>query len=296
MRFGCIVFCLILLGCASIKKSDLPAKSNRYIDSLQVKLAYDVCLVRIDIFRQFKTIQVSDYDNQGNVIIKKKRVPMPYHYLGVDLGNGLFLDAHLNLTLNLIELIDLEDTEEFQIVKSSNRLFASNITYTKRGQDIIISHGKLFGSDIKIKLNDNGGAIFSTSPPSSDQVIQIDSDKMVYDPGGVFADWRRSEIVKTSYGAKIPGFWHDEEIVLKNGRLELPSSLSIEKADDHLLIDYKAFFYGKRFTMWRSDKRIAIIDEDGRGVKIDIASKLIKVDYARMFGSTDHEFQIVRRK
>lgn len=127
-------------------------------------------------------------------------------------------------------------------------------------------------------------------------MIQIDSDKMVYDPGGVFADWRRSEIVKTNYGAKIPGFWHDEEIVLKNGRLELPSSLSIEEADDHLLIDYKAFFYGKCFTMWRSDKRIAIIDEDGRGVKIDIASKLIKVDYAGLFGSTDHEFQIMRRK
>lgn len=152
------------------------------------------------------------------------------------------------------------NAEEFQIVKSSSRLFASKTTYTKRGQNIMISHGKFFGSDIKIKLNDNGGAIFFTSPLSSDQVIQIDSDKMVYDPGGVFADWRRSEIVKTNYGAKIPGFWHDEEIILKNGRLELTSSLSIEEADDHLLIDDKAFFYGKCFTMWRSDKRITIID------------------------------------
>ena len=42
-------------------------------------------------------------------------VDADYHYLGVYLGNGLFLDANKNLSINLVKLLGLDKENYFKI-------------------------------------------------------------------------------------------------------------------------------------------------------------------------------------
>ncbi len=129
MKRGSYLFCLLCLwsACTSLNKAVVSNSDKREgLQKLHLSAGYDVYQLRVDLIRQV----TSNYAGNNNY----QTSPIPYHYLGVNLGNGLFYDANHNLTLNLNQLPELRHLQDFIIVKKERGSWNLPETYRKQEQ------------------------------------------------------------------------------------------------------------------------------------------------------------------
>lgn len=272
-----IVFTTV--GCATLNREDIPRPDElQELEPLKAEPAYDVYLLRIDLMRQYTEYVTTTTDSQGRIVQQRHITPVPYHYIGVDLGNGIFLDANMNLSLNLIELMKLRNRKSFRFVFKSDSAFGEKRTISRQGDHVVIDYGGLFSSKTDIDLRPNG-ATFRGGVLSSDQDINVLEDRIVYDPHSIFGSWRETGIIKTESGARIPGFWHDTEIELHNGVVQLGSGLTIEGGQKEIIFRFSRWFFSdKVYRYLRSDKRIMFFNDDLHGVQIDFLPDRIRIN------------------
>lgn len=92
-------------------------------DSLIIQPDMELYDFRIDIIRQKYDEQVNDSTTETKEV--------PYHYLGFNLGNGLFYDLNDNLSLRVDYLLNINTHGDFKIEKlysksKLNRIFSSH--------------------------------------------------------------------------------------------------------------------------------------------------------------------------
>jgi hypothetical protein len=156
MKRHFIIFFIILLlaGCATHAThnvANIPAESEQIsLEPLQVEIDYEAYLLRIDLIRQTTTEEYTTTDWEGNTVTQTEEVDVPYHYLGVDLGNGLFLDAHNNLSFNILKLLGIDREDDFRIVRGG-------IVWEKTGNIFRLIYGNTV--DTEITLQDTGATI-----------------------------------------------------------------------------------------------------------------------------------------
>ncbi|TAL35330.1 MAG: hypothetical protein EPN93_10590 [Spirochaetes bacterium] len=285
MRKALILFfaaLLIVSGCATLSKSDIPAPADLVkLEPQKIDIAYDVMLLRVDLQRQFTshTRTVSSTDSKGQTTTRTEtyQVPVPYHYLGVDMGNGLFLDANMNLSLNLFQLLGIRKDQDFTIVRKGRGFFSSDTKFIKEGSKLTIDFGGLFSSKTEIEMKDNN-ARFKGGILSSDQDITVENDRITYDPHGMFEGWSKSQIVNVGSGASIPGFWKDTMINKnKDGSINLGEALVVRHEGNKVVFKYAGWFGTEHvFTMVRTNNKIVYYDDNMNGVMIEIASDRVK--------------------
>ena len=145
-RYFIIFFIIILLaGCATHQVAYIPEESDQIsLEPLQVEIDYEVYLLRIDLIRQTTKEEYTTTDWEGNTVEETEIVDTPYHYLGVDLGNGLFLDSHNNLSINILKLLGIDREDDFKIVRGG-------IVYEKTGNIFRRIYGNSINTEITLQ-------------------------------------------------------------------------------------------------------------------------------------------------
>lgn len=100
MNFGCST---------SLKISEIKELSKTKFDSLSIKPDIELYDFRIDIIRQTTEEQVNDSTTETEDV--------PYHFLGFNLGNGLFYDLNDNLSLRIDYLLNIDTKKDFKVEK-----------------------------------------------------------------------------------------------------------------------------------------------------------------------------------
>ena len=282
-RYFIIFFIILLLaGCATHKVSYIPAESEQIsLEPLQVEIDHEAYLLRIDLIRQTTTEEYTTTDSQGNTVTQTETVNVPYHYLGVDLGNGLFLDAHNNLSFNILKLLGIDREDDFKIVKNG-------IIYEKTGNIFRLKYGNAINTEITLK--DTGATITKTGGVIKAKANQLDiivfNDEIVYEPHGVLGALMKTKIIKTPEGAVVPFIGKDREITLNaNGSIQLSEGLVIKPTGKSLFFDLTGrfgadriyFFKHRTYFLKRSKNSLVYYDENLNGITIDISENAVTV-------------------
>lgn len=288
-----LVFSLLLIvlsGCATLGLSDIPQQSDLLeLKAPEISIGFDIYLLRIDLNRQHTTQMSTSPESDGRMSPQTTTAPVPYHYLGVNLGNGVFLDANMNLSLNLLELLDIDKDDSFKIVEKGKGWFGRDTTWIKEGNEVSIDYGGLLMRKRSITIRENG-VVFKRGLIAGEQEILVEPSRITFDPHGILGEWSKSHIEATPTGAMIPGFWRDTPIstVRKDGSIALGNNLSLRLEEKALRFSYSGWFGADtNYTLCRSKNRVIYIDEKNRGLLIDIMEGRVLVRYAMGGISTD---------
>ncbi len=279
---ACLLVAVTLNRCATIDVKDLPSATEAVaFEPQKIEISYDVTLLRIDLQRQYttqsQTVTTTDAQGKTQTTVKQVQVPVPYHYLGVDMGNGIFLDANQNLSLILPKVIGLNANQNFTIKQHDRGVFSADTTFTKKGNQLTIDHGGLFSSPTEIEFSAQG-AHFKGGILSSDQDIIVEKNRITYDPHGIFEEWSKSYITSSGSSAQIPGFWKDTAINKnKDGSINLGESLVVRHEGKRIVFRYAGWFGSEhKYAMVRSKNKIVYYDEDMDGVMIEITGQGVR--------------------
>lgn len=111
MKINRIIFILTLLSlssCATLNIQEIRNLERSPFEPLQLQPGSEVNHLRIDLIRQ-TTSEQEPFDSTSS--IKES----PYHYLGFELGNGLFIDLNGNLCLKVSYLLGFSTDSDFEI-------------------------------------------------------------------------------------------------------------------------------------------------------------------------------------
>jgi hypothetical protein len=286
IRIFTLLITLAFSYCATLDVKDIPSSAETIaFEPQKIEIGYDVTLLRIDLQRQYttqsQTVTTTDAQGKTHTTVKQVQVAVPYHYLGVDMGNGIFLDANMNLSLSLHKLLGLRNDQNFTIVRHGRGLFSADATFSKRGNQLTIDYGGLFSSPTEIEFTTQG-AHFKGGILSADQDIIVEKNRITYDPHGLFDGWSKSYITAVGSSAQIPGFWKDTAINKnKDGSINLGESLVVRHEGKRIIFRYAGWFGSEHiYTMVRSQNRIVYYDENMNGVLIELTDKGAKTKTA----------------
>ncbi len=272
-----VLILFLVCGCATISAEDIPTLAERQdFEPLKIELAYELYGLRIDVRRQTTTTTTTTTDSKGNTVTQTQTVNVPYHYIGVDLGNGLFLDANGNLSLNILSLLGKSNRDDFAITQKSTGLLSRDIVYEKNSDLAIVKRGGLAGTT-EITVHQDG-ATFHGGFLKSEQDIIVKEDEIIYDPHGIFGSWSIARVEKTPDGARVPNFWKDGEIIFNSStEVELSTGLVLSNSGTSLELIFSGLFGMKSvFTMVRSGGKIAFFNEaQNHGFVVEISDNQI---------------------
>lgn len=278
-------------ACTSLAPSDIPPESERLpFGEFAVTPAFDPFFLRLDLVRQVQTYTTTRVTSEGFVISETRTESAPYHYIGVDLGAGLFLDARQNLAIDLWRLMELNRYARVRVVERSGGWLSSDRIYERNGDAITVKSGGLFGSDTRITLSADGARI-AGGFLTSDQDVKLDADRVSYDPHGWFGAWSVMEITRTGpHGANLPSGSvsgsADELTISRVGKLQRFAD-RIELRRDHGL-----FNAGDVLTLARTENRLVVADRDLHGFKVEFFGRRVLVTAAGGLGAVSREFEV----
>jgi hypothetical protein len=292
---------LLLAGCVTQVphiEVNIPAESEQIsLEPLQVKIDYEAYLLRIDLIRQSTKEEYTTTDWEGKTVTEKRDVTVPYNYLGVDLGNGLFLDAHNNLSISILKLLGIDREDDFKIV-------SGDAIYEKTGNIFKSTYGNTISSEIT--LNDTGativvpGGVIEAKANTRD--IIVFNDEITYKSRGALGDLFKTRIMKIPGGAVIPSIGKDREITLDaDGSIDLRGGLLIKPTGKSLYFDLTGgfgtnrfyFFKHRTYFLKRSKNKLVYYGENLNGITIDISENAVTVTRGR--AKKVYEYEIIRR-
>ncbi|MEQ9366823.1 MAG: hypothetical protein RIF32_21465, partial [Leptospirales bacterium] len=263
-----VIFCFLALGshcAASLDVQDLPPAEQRVeLEALRVEPAYDVYALRVDLFRRTSRVVVQNADGSMGT----REQPLPYHYVGASLGNGLFLDANMNLSLDIVRLAGLEASRGFRIETTTGGVMARSTTIARSGDEAVVSRAGFFAGDSKATFHP-GGVSLQGGWLSGRQEITVADHEIVYDPFGVFGNWSQTRVRRVENGVEIPGLWSGSRVLLLNDEVRFGGNLSIQYEGRQLRLVFSGLFGDRGKTLTRSRNRLAFFDDNLRGFTVD---------------------------
>ncbi|MCB1137468.1 MAG: hypothetical protein KDK23_01885 [Leptospiraceae bacterium] len=173
------------LSCATLDVERLPQDSERkQLEPLELRAGIEPYFRRVDIIRQQDCTTTTTVNADGTVSTRTQCTPRPYYPLGVYMGNGLFLDAVGNLSVDLVTYIGLDDQNDFTISQTYESILGdSTHTMVRSGDTLTVTIPGLFSdSTIVYKFTRNG-------------VLLDDGSRLVTDANGA----RHEGIEKTTF-------------------------------------------------------------------------------------------------
>lgn len=126
-----LLIILIVSSCTRLNIYEIKSMEKSPFNDLQLFPDYEPNELRIDIIRRITVFYID-----GDTYTEE---PVPYHPMGMNLGNGLFYDLNGNLSLKLDYLLDFSADQSFEIKKNinpSNKKHTFLYTYINDGLTI----------------------------------------------------------------------------------------------------------------------------------------------------------------
>ncbi len=277
--FLMILLAAVLTGCSTLDKNYISDENNKIeADDLKLEIGYDVYHFKVDLIRNTRTETRTTTDAQGISRTETTQIDVPYHYLGVRFGNGLFYDYNKNLCVDLIKFYGM-DEENFLIKLKGKGLFSPSVEYKKINNNFEREVKALFGNKTKAEFKDNEiyieEGLFQT-----DAEINISENEIEFNPKGVFGFLSKARIKSTPPSAvEFPGFWKDEIFTQDSSdKITLSDSFSIRKDKNEIVFEYKGLFNSRKsYHFMKTENGFIFYDEKYHGVKVEKHNNTITV-------------------
>ncbi|MEO0331203.1 MAG: hypothetical protein AAF223_05890 [Bacteroidota bacterium] len=230
------------------------------LQELQLSSGYDVYGLRVDLIRQITT------DGDGN------SYPMPYHYLGVNLGNGLFYDANNNLTLNLDQLPEVRQGEDFTIRKRERGRWNRVETYRKHNQLFSRERNGLLSANTEAHLGESM-IVVNEGFLSAKQTIQVGENSIEY-KGGL----ARATLTEHADHILLKAFLRKEEYRQQENRIYLDRDYLVEDKGNVIEIAQTRGLVRPNFYFIKVDNSYYFFNQRYRGIKITISGSEVLVE------------------
>jgi hypothetical protein len=282
-----IMFVTIMgyVSCSSVafKESDLGTDTKLTFTTFNPKPGVDIYdALRVDLVRQYKT--VTSTDANGNQMTRRERVAD--HPAGIELGNGLFLDANQNLVLSLIDVLDLRKKENFEVTLKQSGFLSGDRILKKEGKKVTFDSGALIGSSTEYLVSPNAVTI-KGGTLGSDTLITYDNDSVTYDPKGFLGGLSKFTIQRTGNNFTSPGLIWDNVFKFDGKGDQIKVGDSIELQNKKTQMEMKTS--DSSYTFYKTKSTYLMIDSKGKGVKVTINGKSVKIIYNGYWSTSEVE-------
>jgi len=273
------LICLLIQSCATLNVTEIKSTDNKLaIAPMNLKMGFEVYDLRIDLIRETTSQTVSS----ANGVSTTETVDVPYHYLGVYLFEGVFLDINNNLCFNVIDIIDPTYQKNFEVGQKNKLNQNTNFFYTvkRQGNEVVCKYHGFFGnSATRVQFLDSLIAIES-SGLTANQSILVKKDRLVYAPKGLFGKLSKSEIVKTKNGYIVPRFGRDAEYTqTEQNTIVLGKNTMVRNYGDRVEFIYQGILGSSTiFTLLKLKDGYIFHDKNNRGIRIKIDESKIFVE------------------
>jgi hypothetical protein len=290
-----VVSVIGFVQCSSVtfKESDLGNDPKIPFTAFNPKPGVDIYnTLRVDIVRQFRTVTTTDAN--GNVTTKQERVEdQP---AGIELGNGLFLDANQNLVLSLIDVLGLRNKEKFKVTQKASGFLSNDVILTKDGQNLTLESGGMLGAKTDYLVTPKSVTI-KGGILSSDTVISYDKDSVTYDPKGILGGLSKFTIQRKGTDFVSPGLFWDTVFKFdgKGDSISLGTDLILQNKKTQMEVTRKIATFSlfssqnstSTYTFYRTKNAFLMINPEGKGFKATINGKLVNILYSDFWGTRE---------
>ena len=261
-----LLFSVLVFSCSTsdpLSREDIINLESIYFEPFKLNLAHDLGQFRIDVFRQ----TYEESDECGTTTENE-----PYHAMGFDIGNALFLDLHGNLSFRIDQLIggsDQNDDQIFQVIYEDG-----NDRYWQLSSKGVCQGALKNGRLRRLRCRD-----LQTIRDTMEVKEGRNSYRLVKSRAGIsyyLGSRKRSQfsIRENIYGnyRATRGRWR-VDFLKDQSRLHLGNWFIIEQSPEQQEITvYTKERKGPKFCLRirRSDHSILVYDDDFKGIKIEL--------------------------
>lgn len=265
-----VVLVLFVSACSTLSVVDVKNVERLPFEPLILRSGVDPTELKIDILRQLRSEQINDSTSE----IKET----PYHPLGFDLGNGLFFDLNMNLSLKIGWLLDVQDDQNFELEKvlrpgkkggQINYMFRNDtlqVNYPPKTKKHYCYHWVKTADSIAYMYKNHLGYA----------VVKTDSS-LIY--RGKSRKW--NEIVQLDASQFYTGRKSNKLFYkIIDGQIYLGKYYLISLSNDAKTLEIKTQSRGKSktiFTMIKSADKLFVFDKRYMGIKIEHSNQSISV-------------------
>lgn len=268
MKYKYLSFLLLILcGCTTLNKTIIENTTRSIFQPLVLTPDYDIYEIRIDLIRQTNEEQVNDSTTKNEKI--------PYHSIGFDLGNGLFIDLNDNLSLLIPKLLHINCDENFIIKQNHSRYrFKSTTTYEKTDSLFITKNEGLIKTNTKKIITNKDSIVFVKGGLFSKYKIIKSDSSITYQSGLV-----KTVIHKNKDGYFYRTLFGKKEYKQIDNEIFIGKRYILKNQGDIIEIFAKGLLNTEflKYRIIKSDNRIYVYDRNYRGLEIIRTEKEINV-------------------
>lgn len=265
-----VVLVLFVSVCSTLSVVDVKNVERLPFEPLILRPGVDPTDLKIDILRQLRSEQINDSTSE----IKET----PYHPLGFDLGNGLFFDLNMNLSLKIGWLLNVQDDQNFELEKVLRpEKKGGQINYMFRNDTLQVNYPpktKKHYCYHWVKTADSIAYMYKNHLGYA--VVKTDSS-LIY--RGKSRKW--NEIVQLDASQFYTGKKSNKLFYkIIDGQIYLGKYYMISLSNDAKTLEIKTQSRGKSktiFTMIKSADKLFVFDKRYMGIKIEHSNQSISV-------------------
>ena len=249
---------LLLSACASLDRNLLDDANREMLHPASLSMDYDVYFLRIDLIRN--TTTTADPSAVGATRTEN----VPYHYLGFDLGNGLFYDANRNLCLDIMRLPEFAGQKNFAFTKQYPRFGGGTVRYYRQDNLFVRQESGLLQSKFEATF---GGATVTVDEGflSPKRDIEISPDLLYYKEG-LFA----TRIKRQSYQYQLSQGLGKQEYYASGNNIYLDRDLIVQNLGNRIEVANARAWRYRPFTFIKTEEGYFFFDNRARGIRIVI--------------------------
>ncbi|MDR2588326.1 MAG: hypothetical protein LBC67_02760 [Spirochaetales bacterium] len=276
-------------GCATLEKGAIPEESLwEEPEPLEAGLATDIFQLRLDLVRERGGAASSSTTStilvQNDGTYKTEGAYVPHNYLGVYIGNGLFIDINGNIGVDLIRLFGFDRKRSFRLTRTRKGSLDAAQEYIRDGNSVIIKKGGWGSGELKCTISPEGISLSSSTPFFSPDQIRREEEGLSFVPSGLFSNFRSSSIKEAG------GLFHTSTTCslesLGPDNFNVNSTHEIIREKNKILIRTRA---RTLFTMVKSGDRYVFFISQSQGSWVEKkGNKLIISDSGSL---TEYEFE-----
>jgi hypothetical protein len=229
LAFSLPLALVLLSGCVTAPKlSETQTWLN--LDPLQVKADTEFRGLRVDVYRvpTNDTPMVNDLQTQLGPEAPASD-PSLYSWIGIDLGNGLFVDSHGNISVDLMRLYGIQ--EPFHIEEVIAGLIPVKVDFRQQSGGFQRKGGGTDLPDVTVNFGEDSFDL-NFSQPSSKASIYIDENGVTYDAHGMLGSSKYSLSQPSLHRVVRQGTLGSNDYVAKNdNEVALGSTFLVKRMD-----------------------------------------------------------------
>ncbi len=272
-------FLLVALfsSCRTLDSQLVEDKSaNLPLPPFELQMAAEVASMRIDLVRQTNTH--TDADGTGTMTHSTTE-KIPYHPLGVYIGEGIFVDIHENITMNVLAVFQDSLLQNTSLMAKENSWLGERWHLEISPESWELRKSGILGDEVtRFRLSDSIIKIES-SFLSSAQTIKLQENKLFYQPEGLLAKLNYAAIEPMEGGYTEVARWRPTKFrQLTDSTLEIGRNLTITRYPQKWIFTYKGLLgtYAE-YTLEKKPEGYLFYDNHYRGKFIKMDGKTIEV-------------------